>query len=152
MTIFYAAESMLHGSSLIQSSVSWMTNFWDRNILRGSVATRLRCDGIFNNHCTANLLKKICQWKNFNNPLRSDVVTAMSFVSSFFRRQRKKSYGDNFNVHYTYSLSHFVYDLQQCLILFKMTWVFFPRCKIRWIKKHGATLQPPTTIKHANQN
>ena len=31
--------------------------FSDINISQGSVATRLRCDGIFNNRCIANFLE-----------------------------------------------------------------------------------------------
>jgi len=40
--------------------------FFDIYALQGSVATRLRCGGIFNNHCFTCLLL-IRKWKNFEN-------------------------------------------------------------------------------------
>ena len=36
-----------------------MACFADSNVLQGSVATYARCDGIFNSHLTANLLRNL---------------------------------------------------------------------------------------------
>jgi len=43
--------------------------FYIFHISQGSVATQLRCGGMFSNHFIANLqiFHRMCQWKNFRN-------------------------------------------------------------------------------------
>ena len=72
--------------SLITISVSSCHLFSDINMSHGSVATHLRCGGIFSYYFTANLLLNQ-QWKNFENLLRFNGVTMISLVVYFFGTQ-----------------------------------------------------------------
>jgi len=69
--------------SLITIFVSNWRLFSDITILQGSVAMHLRCGGIFSYGFTANLLLNQ-PVKNFENLLRFDRVTAMSWVVYFY--------------------------------------------------------------------
>jgi len=73
---------VLHSSLLHAVFDNW--GFLNTAISHGSVATHLRCGGIFNNLFTANLLSSLCQWKNFEYHLLFDEVIAMSLVPSVF--------------------------------------------------------------------
>jgi len=53
------------------------------DISQGRMATRLRCDGIFNYHFIANLSQSLKQWKNFENRLRFDKVIDISWLPRF---------------------------------------------------------------------
>lgn len=55
-------------------------NFCNTDILQGSVATCLRCGGMFSNYFTADLLENLTV-KEFENWSRLDRVTAISLVS-----------------------------------------------------------------------
>ena len=54
----------------------WKWQFFNKNISQGSVATRLRCGGIFNSHCAANLplsmsvkefWKSVKKWQSYGH-------------------------------------------------------------------------------------
>ena len=51
-------------------------------ITQGSVATRVGCGGIFNNNIS-QIFNRVCQWKNFENPLRIDKVPDITLLYRF---------------------------------------------------------------------
>ena len=74
---------VLHGS-LLQLLLEHC-DFLITDISQGSVATRLRCGGIFKYELVANL--PVSQpWKNFENRLTFGEVMGKSLVSCFFLR------------------------------------------------------------------
>ena len=78
---FSVAECCMRGSLFMQffsMTISW------RHISQGRVATRLRCGGIFKLLLLLQIYHWVQQWKNFENRLRFDKVTAMSLVVHFF--------------------------------------------------------------------
>jgi len=67
---------------LITIHISDYHQFSDIHILQGSVATYVRCDGIFQYDFVANLPLS-CHGKNFENCLRFREVMGKSLVSCF---------------------------------------------------------------------
>ena len=56
--------------------------FLNTNISQGSVATRLRCGGIFNQYFTRNLVIT-CRWKNFENRSAFDKIRVKTSAEHF---------------------------------------------------------------------
>ena len=65
------------------SITSWALWFLNIDISQGSVATYLRCGGIFIYQFVANF-QWLCQWKNFENRLIFGEVMGKNLVSCFF--------------------------------------------------------------------
>jgi len=54
------------------------------HVSQGSVATRLRCGGIFSDSFIADFPHRVCQWINYANPLKIvKVVELVSLVHHF---------------------------------------------------------------------
>ena len=75
---------MLACAILITMHISDCCQFSDIHISQGSVATHLRCGGIFKYEFVANLPVSLSV-KNFENRLTSEVVMDNSLVSCFLR-------------------------------------------------------------------
>ena len=63
-------------------NLSLVACFTDINVSQGSVATYATCDGIFNIHLIANVLRNVTV--NFFNRLRFDRIMVMSLWPRFF--------------------------------------------------------------------
>ena len=74
--------SLLCDLSLITTSVRECRLFSDIDVLQGSVATRIRCDGVFNKGFIANFQENLSV-KIIENRFRFDEVTPVSLVSPF---------------------------------------------------------------------
>ena len=95
----------------------WKWQFFNKNISQGSVATRLRCGGMFNYHCAANLplsmsVKKF--WKSVKKWQRYSHEFGVSlFLEHGVEIQRKSA---------TAQLSYFsMSSLEQCVWHTKLT-------------------------------
>ena len=109
---------MLHFGSLISSCFNKRmprrtrhTSFFDSNISRSSVATRLRRGGIFA-HCCCTLLqiyRWLCQWKNCEN-------------RSIFDEVMTKTYGKTYGL---LSDSRCSYTGRVCFLSFVLYWCAF---------------------------
>ena len=64
--------------------ISDCCQFSDIHISQGSVATYLRCGGIFK-YDLLQIYQWVCQWKNFENRLTFGEVMGKSLVSCFLR-------------------------------------------------------------------
>jgi len=77
-------DTVIYDLPLIRILVSNCHLFSDITISQGSVATRLRCGGIFSYHFTANISPRLYTSERIiENRLRFNKVTAMSLVVHF---------------------------------------------------------------------
>jgi len=77
--------------------IIWVITVWYKMLVciisasQGSVETRLRCGGISNDSFVA-FFRRVCQWKNYENPLKIDEVIELAQCTSFFWKTVYKCY------------------------------------------------------------
>jgi len=77
--------------------IIWVITVWYKMLVyiisasQGSVETRLRCGGIYNDSFVA-FFRKVCQWENYENPLKIDEVIELAQCTSFFWKTVYKCY------------------------------------------------------------